>query len=153
MNSLLVLSNSSAIIQNNTRLENNVLWGVYKIWYSSTFQLNNVAFIRNKLWWSLLDVESNSSAIIQNSIILENNLSYVLYNIWYSSTIQLNYVAFTRNKLTVLLRTRKCCSAIIWNNTLLNTLLKNNISIGLYHLLERSTMQLNNVTFTRNKLR
>ena len=95
----------------------------------------------------------NCSAIIHNNTLLENNVSWEVYNIWYSSTIQLNYVAFTRNKLTVLLRTRKCCSAIIWNNTLLNTLLKNNISIGLYHLLERSTMQLNNVTFTRNKLR
>ena len=91
-----------------------MFYGEYIRYGSSTFQLNNVAFIRNKLWWSLLDIESNSGAIIQNSIILENNLSYVLYNIWYSSTIQLNYVAFTRNKLLILPNSK----AIIQNNTL-----------------------------------
>ena len=43
---LLIRSNSSAIIQNNTLIENNVSWAVYDIGQSSAIQLNQVTFIR-----------------------------------------------------------------------------------------------------------
>ena len=43
---LLIRSNSSAIIQNNTLIENNVSWAVYDIGQSIAIQLNQVTFIR-----------------------------------------------------------------------------------------------------------
>ena len=64
---LWIRSNSSAIIQNNTLIENSVLRTVYDIEKKRIIQVKNVAFIRNKLKSGLLSMESNSSAIMRNS--------------------------------------------------------------------------------------
>ena len=146
-----ISSNSSAIIQNNTLLENDISWRVYDIRESSTIQLNHVVFTRNKLKRSLLFISSNSSAIIQNNTLLENDISGRVYDIRESSTIQLNHVVFIRNKLKSweLFYISSNSSAIIQNNTLL----ENDISGRVYDIRESSTIQLNHVVFIRNKLK
>ena len=145
-----ISSNSSAIIQNNTLLENDISWRVYDIRESSTIQLNHVVFIRNKLKsWELFYISSNSSAIIQNNTLLENDISWRVYDIRESSTIQLNHVVFTRNKLKrSLLFISSNSSAIIQNNTLL----ENNFSQAVYEIQKISTIQLINVAFIQNTL-
>ena len=140
-------SNSSAIIQNNILIENNVSIGVSYTQRSSTIKLNHVAFFRNKLKL-LLCIRFNSSAIIQNNTLIEKNISWEVYYIWRSSTIQLNHVAFTRNKLELLLKIDFNSNAIIQNDTLI----KNDISSAVYNVKIDSTIQLNNVEFIRNGL-
>ena len=95
---VLIRWNSSAILQNNTLLENNFSKGVYAIEKSSTIQLNHVAFIRNKLKWVCF-IWSNSGAFIQNNTLLENRFSRSVrvYDTRKSSTIQLINVAVIRN--------------------------------------------------------
>ena len=83
---LRIESNSSAIIHNNTLIENNVSGTVCYIQTSSTLQLNHVGFTRNKLA-GLLWIDSNSSVIIQNNALIENKFSWGVYFILTSSTI------------------------------------------------------------------
>ena len=81
---------------------------------------------------------------------IENNLPIGAYNVVENSTIQLNHVAFIRNKLpSLLLMIRSNSSAIIRNNT---TMIENNVSCAVYEIRDNSTIQLNRVEFTRNKL-
>ena len=115
---LTLLSNSTAIIQNNTLIENYVLWTIYRL-RNSTIQLNNVRFIRNNVMGDLLRMRSNSSAIIQSNTLIENHVLWEVYFLSGASTIQLNNVAFTRNKfMENLLYMVLNCHAILINNTL-----------------------------------
>ena len=97
---LWIVSNSTAFIQKNILIENNVSKAsVYYIMENSSIQLNHVAFTRKKSEERLLWIESNSSAIIQNNILTENNVSGKVYGIMENNSIVLNHVAFTQNKL------------------------------------------------------
>ena len=94
------MSSCSAIIQNNTLIENNFPKAVYPIKKKGSIQPNHVAFTQNKFEEALVWIESNSSAIIQNNKLIENNVSKEpVYYIMENSSIQLNHVAFTQNKL------------------------------------------------------
>ena len=150
---------SSAIIQNNTLLENNVnkrgifYSAVYCLWYNCTIQLINVKFIRNRLK-KVLQFFKNCSAIIQNNTLTENNFEKVAaYFLSKHCTIQLINVKFIRNRFHELLEMYGHSSAIIQNNTLL----ENNVSKGIlysavYYFSHNCTIQLINVKFIRNRL-
>ena len=147
-NFLMMESNSSAIIQNNTLTENNVSFPVYYLYDRNNIHLNHVTFTRNKFLGNLLVMESNSSAIIQNNTHTENNVSFPVYYLSDGNTIHLNHVAFTRNKLMRnLLVMESNSSAIIQNNTLT----ENNVSFPVCYLNDGNTIHLNHVAFTRNK--
>ena len=147
---LMMTSNSNAIIWNNSLTENRFPGDkVYHLSNSSSAQLNNIAFIRNRLMGHLLLMESNSEAIIQNNTLTENNVSYTVYDLSNASTIQLNNIAFIRNRMMGnLLYLESYSKAIIQNNTLT----ENNVSYAVYGLLNASTIQLNNIAFIRNRL-
>ena len=139
---------SSSIIQNSKPTGNIFSRTVYDIKKGSTIQLNQVAFIRNKLDW-LLRIWSNSRAIIQNNTLSENNVSHTVYDIKESSTIQLSQVTFTQNKLkSGLLLSESNSTAIIQNNTLIG----NRFSRNVYDIKDSSTIQLMNVAFIQNYL-
>ena len=145
---LLFLSSSDSIIQ-NIRLTENIFFFFFIV-MNSTICLNHVAFTRNKLGNCLLWMEFSSRASIQNNTLIENNLPIGAYNVIENSTIQLNHVAFIQNKLpSLLLMIRSNSSAIIQNNT---TMIENNVSCAVYEIRDNSTIQLNRVGFTRNKL-
>ena len=86
---LRMTSNSSAITQNNTLIENYVLWKIYGL-RNSTIQLNHVRFTRNNVMGDFLRMSSNSSAIIQSNTLIENNVSWKVYYLSETSAIQLN---------------------------------------------------------------
>ena len=114
---------------------------------NSTIQLNNVAFIRNKLMGTFFWIKSNSSAVIQNNTLTENKVSSVS-DIRESSTIRLNHVTFIRNNISRLLLISSNSRATIQNNTLT----ENKVSNTVYNIQESSTIQLNHVTLIRNKI-
>ena len=58
--------------------KSNVSSTVYHISGNSAIQLNNVAFIRNKLLDKFLRIKSHSTAMIQNNTLTENNISSTL---------------------------------------------------------------------------
>ena len=122
---------------------------VYDLSGNSTIQLNNVAFIQNKLVDTFLRIKSNSSAIIQNNTLTENNFSWIVFDIEDNSTMQLKNAIFAQNKLIrALLWLKSGCSAIIYNKTMT----ENKVSLAVYDIKENSIIQLNHVTFIRNKM-
>ena len=70
---LRIVSNSSAIIQSNTLIENNISWQVYHLSETSTIQLNNVSFTRNRLMENLLYMVLNCRAKLINNTLAGNN--------------------------------------------------------------------------------
>ena len=98
-NLLYVKSNSSAIIENNTLTDNNASLPVYYVEGRSSIQLNNAAFIRNKLMGSLLVTWLYSRATIQNNTLTENDASFLLYYVKERSSIQLINTVFFQNRL------------------------------------------------------
>ena len=126
----------------------NVLSTVCDLSGNSAIQLNNVAFIQNKLMATFLRIKSNSAAVIQNNTLTENNFSWTVFDIEENSRIQLNHVTFIRNRLMCnLFRIKLNSSAIIQNNKLT----ENNVSYKVYEIIENSIVRLYYVTFTRNE--
>ena len=102
-----------------------------------------------------LQVKSNSSAIIQNNTLTENNFLSIVFDIESNSIIQLKNAIFTKNKLMgPLLLLGLSSSAIIHNKTMTEN--KDSyfmsFSVPVYYIFESSTIQLNHVTFIRNKM-
>ena len=113
---------------------------------NSTIQLNNVAFVQNKLS-TLLRIKSKSRAIMQNSTLTENSFLWIYYS-KDNSIIQLNNVVFARNCVRLeLLWIKSNCSAIIQNKTMVENALNT-----IYKIEENSKIQLNHVTFISNRL-
>ena len=80
--------------------------------------MNNVKFIRNRLY-DLVSIADNSTAIIQNNILTENYISSAVYYISSYSTIQLNDVEIIQNNLIkILLDMSHSSSAKFINNTI-----------------------------------
>ena len=84
---LLYLLSSDFIIQNSTLTESDFSEPVYHIEESSTIQLKDVVFIRNKFGSWLLWIRLNFSAIIQTNTMTENNFPFAAYNVIKNSTI------------------------------------------------------------------
>ena len=143
-----VQSNSRAIIQNNTLIENDFFWRIYRIAKNSSIQLNHVAFTRNRYAKIFFYIESNSRAIIQNNTLIENYF-WVAYLIVKNSSIQINHVVFTRNRFSIYYLFMKSNSSTIIQN---NTLIENNLIYEAYRVRDDSRIQLINVTFIRNNL-
>ena len=111
--------NSCAIIQNNTLIENNISYVLYRLYRYSIIQLDHVVFIQNELGRWFLAIESNCTAIIQNNSLIENNVSFAIYYIEEKSTIQLINVTFIRNAvLRNLLSMVSGSSAKLINNSM-----------------------------------
>ena len=145
---MLAESQSQMYIDNVTFTNNNVSFDSLKISRESKLEMYNVRFLQNNLPKFLCLYSSDS--IIQNSTLTENKFSGTAYIMWNSSTIQLNRVAFTRNELKrQLFFIRSNSSAIIQNSTLLEN---NFLGGAVYDIFESSTIQVNHVAFTRNKL-
>ena len=121
---------------------------VYPIFGISTIELNNVAFIRNKLMHKFLQVKSHSHAIIQNNTLTENNFSSTVFDIEDNSIMQLNHVTFIRNSMMGLLRIYSNSSAIIQNNTLT----ENSISFALCYISGSCIVKLFNNRMVGNSL-
>ena len=114
-------SNSSALIQ-NISLTDNIMnkyfishsktsvkfdiafsWSTtFSVRESSTIQLSNVKFIRNR-FDRLLKIDNNSSALIQNNTLTENHASWGGYYLDKNCAIQMSNVKFIRNRFDRLL--------------------------------------------------
>ena len=148
--STLNFNDKTQILFRRKRLtKSNVSSAIYDLSGNTTIQLNNIAFIRNKLMDTFLRIKSNSSAIIQNNTLTENNFSWIVFDIEDNSIMQLKNTIFTQNKLIrALLWLKSSCGAIIHNKTMA----ENEASLAVYDIEENSGIQLNHVTFIRNKI-
>ena len=77
---LVMISNCSAIIQNNTLIENNVSFS-YAVFGISTIQLNDLVFMQNKVKENFLVIESNCNATVDNNMIIGNNMYGRVFNV------------------------------------------------------------------------
>ena len=163
-----VVSKSSAIIQNNTLDENTMRHSVYILSMMSAIQLNDVTFTRNNIKRQLLRMGSKCTAIIQNNTLTENIVARLVYFVFMSSSIQLNDMIFTRNNIgRALLEIMLNCSAIIQNTRLIENSVTQKTYVVYYItgneiisgkpfacvVYGMSSIQLNNVTFTRNNFK
>ena len=148
--STLNFNDKTQILFRRKRLtKSNVSSAIYDLSGNTTIQLNNIAFIRNKLVDTFLRIKSNSSAIIQNNTLTENNFSRIVFDIEDNSIMQLKNTIFTQNKfIRALLWLKSNCGAIIHNKTMA----ENEASLAVYDIEENSGIQLNHVTFIRNKI-
>lgn len=96
-NLLFILSNCSAIIQNNVVFENNLSIS-YTLFETSTIQLNGLAFIQNNVKENLLHVESYCSATVKNNMIIENNMYGQVFDVD-ASNLRIDTISFYNNTL------------------------------------------------------
>ena len=89
---------------------------------------------------------SVSRISIQNSVFINNHFTNVIYKIFEKSTLRTDNSSFRQNNMIFLLFMISNSGAIIQNGTLT----ENNVAWYVYAVYTMSSIQLNDVAFTRN---
>ena len=137
---------SKVLINNNSLTGNEIFKATFSI-SRSVMKLNNTNFHGNKIKRLMLG-ESQSQIDINNVTFTNNHAISDFCNISRESKLEIYNAKFLKNNSPILLHLSSSDS-IIKNNTLL----ENTVSQDVYIVLESSTIQLNHIAFTRNKLR
>ena len=113
---------------------------------NSLVKILNMEVARNSL--KIFGLVYKSSLCVKNMTLFENKFTVTLYSV-VKGNVKLIETKFYRNKIGYLVRISSNSSAIIQNNTVT----ENHFLGVVYGILKNSVIQLNNVTFTRNKLK
>ena len=136
---------SKVLITNNTLIENDIFQNAYSI-SRSLMKVNNTNFRGNKIT-SLTLAESQSFIYLDIVIFTNNHVSFDVFNIYADSKLKMYNAEFRQNNLYTLLYLASS-NFIIQNNTMI----ENNVSWVVYYITKNSSIKLNHVAFTRNKL-